>query len=131
MAALDALERSGRFEVSQLGDDQVRLAVTILHSVPADRLSPDRLHPAGVYRPKWFSQVLRDRSEVDRGRAHSVIEQKLAMGCIPASELRALVGAEDHRNIAALICLPLLGRFPVGSENRFSWRLAGCSKPRW
>ena len=36
MAALNELERSGRLQASGLSDGQVRLAVTILHSVPAE-----------------------------------------------------------------------------------------------
>ena len=44
------------------------------------------------------------------------IKQKLTMRVLPASELRALAVAQDHREIAALVSLPLLREFPAESE---------------
>ena len=114
MAALNELERSGSLQASGLSDGQVRLAVTILHSVPADRLNPDRHDPGATYRPKWLAQLLRDRPRMIADALTRSIEQKLAMGVLPASELRALA-AQDHREIAALVCLPLMRTFPAES----------------
>ena len=113
MAALNELERSGRLRASDLSDGQVRLAVTILHAVPADRLNPDRHDPGVTYKPKWLSQLLQDRPGMIADALTRSIEQKLAMGVLPASELRALA-TEDHREIAALVCLPLMRAFPAG-----------------
>ena len=115
MAALNELERSGTLKASELSDDQVRLAVTILHTVPEDQLSPDRLHPGSTYRPNWFLQVLRDRPRLIADVLRRCIEEKLVMGVLPASELRALTGAGDDREFAELVCLPLLRGFPVES----------------
>ena len=115
MAALNELERSGTLKASELSDDQVRLAVTILHTVPEDQLSPDRLHPGSTYRPDWFLQVLRDRPRLIADVLRRCIEQKLVMGVLPASELRALAVAGNDREFAELVCLPLLRGFPVES----------------
>ena len=115
MAALNELERAGTLKVSELSEDQVRLGVTILHTIPGEQLSPARLHPGSSYRPKWFSQVLQDRPRLIADVLSRCIEQKLAMGLLPASELRALAVAGDHREIAALVCLPLLRAFPAES----------------
>ena len=110
MAALDEFERIGRLELSELSDGQVHLAVTILHSVPADRLNPDRNDLSKTYKPKWLSRLLQDRPCPIADALTWSIEQKLDNGVIPGSELRALA-AEDHREIAALVCLPLMRAF--------------------
>ena len=115
MTALDEFERSGRLESSKLSDGQVHLAVTILHSVPADRLNPDRDDLGETYRPKWLSQLVQDRPRPIAEALSRSIEQKLTMGIVPASELHVLANARDHREIAALACLPLLHAFPAES----------------
>ena len=115
MAALDELERFGRLELSELSDGQVHLAITILHSVPADRLNPDRDDLGKTYKPKWLSRLLQDRPCPIADALARSIEQKLAMGIVPASELHVLANVGDHREIAALACLPLLHAFPAES----------------
>ena len=131
MAALNELERFGRLDVSELSDGQVHLAVTILHSVPADRLNPDGHDHGATYRPKWLSQLLQDRPGQVAAALTRTIEQKLAMGTLPLSELRALA-APDHQEIAALACLPLLRAFPAQRAEvvlkALAWLLAAALK---
>ena len=118
MAALDVLDWSGRLEVSGMSDGVVGLAVTILHSVPADRLTPDRHDPLRTFPPSWLSQLLQDRPRPVTDALTRAIRQKLAMGVLPASEVRALA-RQDHRDVAALVCQPLLRRFPGESGTEF------------
>ena len=111
MAALDELDWSGRLEVSRMSDGLVGLAVTILHSVPADRLTPDRHDPLRTFPPSWLSQLLQDRPRPVADVLTRAIRQKLAMRVLPASEVQTLV-RRDHRDVAALVCQPLLRTFP-------------------
>ena len=111
MAALDELDWSGRLEVSGMSDGLVGLAVTILHSVPADRLTPDRHDPLRTFPPSWLSQLLQDRPRPVADVLTRAIRQKLAMRVLPASEVQTLV-RRDHRDVAALVCQPLLRTFP-------------------
>ena len=118
MAALDVLDRSGRLEVFGMSDGAVGLAVTILHSVPADRLTPDRHDPFRTFPPSWLSQLLQDRPRPVADALTQAIRQKLAMGVVPASEVRA-VARQDHRDVAALVCQPLLRTFSGESGTEF------------
>ena len=68
-----------------------------------------------TYRPNWFLQVLGDRPRLIADVLRRCIEQKLVMGVLPASELRALAVAGDDCEFAELVCLPLLRGFPVES----------------
>ena len=115
MAALDELEKLGRLDLSKLSDGQVQLAVTILHSVPANRLNPERDNPGKAHKPKWLSRLLQDRPRPIADALARSIEQKLALGIVPVSELYDLANASDHRDIAALACEPLLRSFTAGS----------------
>ena len=118
MAALDQLDSSGHLEVSRMSDGLVGLAVSILHSVPADRLTPDRHDCSWSLGPEWMSQLLQDRPRPIADALTRAVGQKLAMGVLPASELRAL-DAQDHRNVAALVCQPLLRTFPAETGTVF------------
>ena len=111
MAALHELDWPRRLDVSRMSDGVVGLAVTILHSVPADRLTPDRHDPFRTFPPSWLSQLLRERPRQVADAITRAIRQKLAMGVLPASEVRALA-RQDHRDVAALVCQPLLRTFP-------------------
>lgn len=131
MAALDELDRSGRLEVPGMSDGLVGLAVTILNSVPVDRLIPDRHNPFRTFPPSWLSQLLRDRPRTVADALTRAIRQKLAMGVLPASEVRALA-RQDHREVAALVCQPLLRTFrgECGTEflEALGWLLTSALK---
>ena len=131
MAALSERDWPGQLDVSRMSDSAVGLAVTILHSVPADLLTPDRHHPFSAFRPSWLSQLSQERPRPVADALTHAIGQKLAAGILPASELRALVG-QDHREVAKLVCQPLLGTFPVESGTGFlealGWLLPAALK---
>ena len=131
MAALYELDWPGRLEVSGMSDWLVVLAVTILHSVPADRLTPDRHDPFRTFPPSWLSQLLQDRPRPVADALTRAIRQKLAMGVLPASEVRALA-RQDHREVATLVCQPLLRTFPAESGTEFlealGWLLTAALK---
>lgn len=131
MAALYELDRSGQLEVSGMSDRVVDLAVTILHSVPADRLTPDPHDPFRSFRPQWLSQLLQDRPRPIADALTRAIRRKLAMGLLPASEVRALAD-QDHPGVAALACLPLLRAFPAESGEDYpkalGWLLTAALK---
>ena len=114
MAALDELGRSGRPELPWMSDGVVGLAVTILHSVPADQLTPDRHDPFRTFPPSWLSQLLRDRARTVADALARAIRQKLAIGVLPACEVQILA-RRDHRDVAALVCQRLLRKFPTES----------------
>ena len=131
MAALHELDRCGQLEVSGMSDGVVDLAVTILHSVPEERLTPDPHDPFRTFRPQWLSQLLLDRPQLIADALARTIQRKLDLGVLPASEVRALAD-QDHRSVAALACQPLLRTFPAKSGEEYStalgWLLTAALK---
>ena len=131
MAALHERAWPGWLDASGMSDSAVGLAVTILHSVPPDRLRPDRHHSFSIFLPSWPSQLLKDRPRTVADALTQAIEQKVAAGVLPASELRALAG-QDHREVAKLVCQPMLRTFPAESGTAFlealGWLLAAALK---
>ena len=124
MAALHEHAWPGWLDASGMSDSAVGLAVTILHSVPPDRLRPDRHHSFGIFLPSWPSQLLQDRPRTVADALTQAIGRKLAAGVLPASELRALAG-QDHREVAKLVCQPMLRTFPAESGTELLEAL-GC-----
>ena len=59
-AGLHSLEQSGRLSVNDLNEDQIRLAVTILYTLPRKCVDPNHAGQTGTYRPEWFRTLLRD-----------------------------------------------------------------------
>jgi len=131
MAALPERNWPGQLDVSRMSDSVVGLAVAILHSVPADLLTPDRHHPFSAFRPSWLSQLSKERPRPVADALTQAIGQKLAAGVLPASELRAL-NRQDHLEVATLVCQPLLRTFPAESGRVFlealGWLLAAALK---
>ena len=131
MAALHERDWPERLDVSGMSDEAVGLAVTILHSVPADRLTPDPHDPFRTFPPSLLSHLLQDRPRPVAGALRRAIRQKLGIGILPASELRALV-RQDHREVATLVCQPLLRSFPAESGTEFlealGWLLVAALK---
>ena len=131
MVALYELDRSGELNVSGMSDGVVDLAVTILHTIPADQLTPDPHDFFSTFRPQWLSQLLQDRPQPIADALIRAIRRKLEMGILPASEVRALAD-QDHRSVAALACQPLLRTFPGESGEdclkALGWLLAAALK---
>ena len=111
-AGLHSLEQSGQLSVSDLNKDQVRLAVTILYTLPRQCVDPNHAGQTDTYRPKWFRTLLRDDPAPVADALCRVAERKLETGVQLATELHELWGAEDHREVARLATLPVLKRFP-------------------
>ena len=111
-AGLHSLERSGRLAVGNLEDWQIRLAVTILYTLPRRLVDPDSTDGAGIYRPEWFRALLRDDPALVADVVCRTAARKLASGVRQARELRELADVDDHREVAALAALPVLKRFP-------------------
>ena len=119
-AGLHSLELSGRLSVSDLNEDQIRLAVTILYTLPRQFVDPDSMDGSGTYRPEWFRTLL----DTDPALVADVLCRaaigKLETGVQLATELRELRDAEDHREVAGLATLPVLKRrrrrIPAGGD---------------
>ena len=111
-AGLNSLECSGRLSVGDLTENQIRLAVTILYTLPQHLVDPDNVDGSGTYRPEWFKSLLRDDPALVADVLYQTVIRKLKTGIQPAVELRELWRAEDHREVARLAALPVLERFP-------------------
>ena len=116
-AGLHSLEQSGRLSVSDLNEDQIRLAVTILYTLPRQLVDPDSMDGTGTYRPEWFRAVLRDVPALLADVLCRTVARKLETGVQPATELHELWGAEDHREVAELATLSVLKRFPAAETD--------------
>ena len=114
MAAVHQRDWRGRWGQSEMSDRLLGLAITIVHSVPIDRLTPDRDAYELFFPPPWLSHLLEVRPRSVADALTRAIRLKLAAGVLPASELRALDGP-DYRDVADLVCLPLLRAFPAES----------------
>ena len=118
IAGMHSLGQSGRLVVGDLGESKMRLAVTILYMFPGKSIDPeDHNTGRGVYRPKWFRDLLRENPAlvsdvVSRSAAH-----KLETGVQRAIELRELAVADDHREVAAIASLPVLESFATAETD--------------
>ena len=133
-AGLHSLEQSGRLSVSDLNEDQIRLAVTILYTLPRQCVDPNHAGQTGTYRPEWFRTLLRDNPALVADVLCRAAVRKLETGVQLATELDELRDAEDHREVAGLATLPVLKRFPPAETDAalqaLCWSLraalAGC-----
>ena len=131
---LHSLEQSGRLSVGDLNEDQIRLAVTILYTLPRKCVDPNHAGQTGTYRPEWFRTLLRDDPALVADVLCRVAVRKLETGVQLATELDELRDAEDHREVAGLTTLPVLKRFPPAETDAalhaLCWSLhaalAGC-----
>ena len=123
MAGLDSLERSGRLRVGELREDQVRLAVTVLYTLPGQYLSPETVKETAMYRPRWFRNVLRDNPVLVADVLRRCVELKHQTAIKPAAELYYLARDDDHREVAGLASLPLLEQFPNTDAEQAGWEL--------
>ena len=111
-AGMHSLERSGRLAGGDLNESQVRLAVTILYTLPRSCVDPDHAGQSGTYRPDWFRTLLRDDPALVADVLRETAARKLETGVQLPLELQELAQDEDHRAVAALASLPLLEQFP-------------------
>ena len=117
VAGLHSLEQSGRLSVTDLNEDQIRLAVTVLYTLPQHLVDPDSPDETATYRPKWFRALLRDDPGLVADVLRRTAVRKIETGVQLATELREVWGAEDHREVAGLAALPVLGQFPTAETD--------------
>ena len=111
-AELHSLEQSNRLSANDLNESQTRLAVAILYMLPQRLVDPESAEGTGVYRPQWFQALLRDNPALVADVLRSSAALKLQTGVQPPVELHELANAEDHREVAELISVPVLDLFP-------------------
>ena len=125
IAGMDSLERSGVLDVEKLGDDRIRLAVTLLYTVQysISEATDERV----LYRPEWFRATLRNNPVLVAGALRRCVEDKLRAGKEPQLELCQLATDDDHAEVARLASLPLLELFPntdtVEARRQLGWLL--------
>ena len=112
MAGLHCLEQSDRLSGGDLNENQIRLAVTTLYTLPRGLFDPDSASGNSEYRPEWFRTVLRDKPALVADVVRRSAARKLETGVQLAIELRELANDEDHQEVAELISLPVLDHFP-------------------
>ena len=98
--------------MDDLKDRRIRLAVTILYTLPRRLVDPDSTDGTGTYRPEWFLALLRDDPALVADVVCRTAARKLASGVQEARELRELAEIDDYREVAALAALPVLKGFP-------------------
>ena len=111
VAGLHSLEQSGRLSDDGLTENQTRLAVTLLYTLPwlFDLNGSVR---TGMCRPGWFRTVLSDNPVLVADVLRHITAGKLRTGVQQPVELHELANAEDHREVADLISLSVLEDFP-------------------
>ena len=110
-AGLHSLEGSSRLSIGDLEESRLRLAVTLLYTLPRQLVDPDSTDGTGTFRPEWFRVLLRENPALVAEVVCRTAGRKLESGVQQAKELRELAEAEDHREVAALASLPVLERF--------------------
>ena len=113
IVGLEEIERTGHLDVTHLSDNQIRLAVTILYTLPTSYLYPDQTARTVLHRPKWFRAVLTHCPALVAEVLTQCARSKLRDGKRFVPELHELATSEDHKEIARLAALPLLEDFPV------------------
>ena len=111
-AGMHSLEQSGRLAEGNLNESQIRLAVTILYTLPRGCVDPNYAGQTGTYRPAWFRTLLRDDPALVADVLRGTVARKLEAGVQLATELDELANTEDHREVAALATMPVLEHFP-------------------
>ena len=117
MAGLHSLEQSGRLVIGGLGEILIRLAVTILYTLPGNCIDPDNVTGEDVYRPEWFRDLLGENPTLVADVVFRTALRKLETGVRQAIELRELAVADDHREVAAIASLPVLESFPTAATD--------------
>ena len=111
IAGLHSLEQAGRLSEDGLTENQTRMAVTSLYTLPR-LFDVEGAVETGMYRPMWFRTVLGDSPEFVADVIRHNTALKLEAGIQQPIELHELANAEDHRKVAELISLSVLENFP-------------------
>lgn len=111
MAGLHSLEQSDRLSVGDLNEGLIRLAITILYTLPRQAVDPDNADGFGVYRPEWFRALLRDDSALVADVLCRTAARKLKTGLQQPTELHELASAADHEAVARLAAVRVLECF--------------------
>ncbi len=111
VAGLHSLEHAGKLSDGLLTENQTRTAVAILYTIP-QLFDLDGSVRTGMCRPGWFRTVLSDNPALVADILRHTTARKLETGVQQLMELHELANAEDHREVAALISLPLVEDFP-------------------
>ena len=111
VAGLHSLEQADSLPDGGLTEDQIRLAVTALYTLPW-LFDLDGSVRSGMYRPGWFRSVLSDNPALVADVLRRCTARKLETGVQQPIELHELANAEDHREVAELISLSVLKDFP-------------------
>ena len=117
VAGLHSLEQSGQLSGDDLGESQIRLAVTILYMLPQKSVDAQSAEGTGTYRPQWFRALLRDNPALVADVLQRSAVLKLETGVQPAVELRELAQAEDHSEVAEIVSLSVLEHFPKAEKD--------------
>ena len=117
VAGLHSLEQAGRLSGGALTENQTRMAVTILYTLPW-LFDLDGSARTGMYRPAWFRTVLTDSPALVADVLLRSTALKLKTGVQQPIELHELANAEDHREVAELISLSVLEEFPRAENDK-------------
>lgn len=117
IAGMHSLEQSGRLAVGDVGESGMRLAMTILYTLPGKSIDPDNVTGRNVYRPEWFRDLLRENPALVADVVSRTALRKLETGVQWAHELRELAVADDHREVAAIASLPVLESIPTAETD--------------
>ena len=112
MAGLHSLEQSERLAVGDLNEGQIRLAVTILYTLPEQLVDPDNVDGFGTYRAEWFRVLLRDDPALVADVLCRTAARKLETGVQQPTELYEMAGAADHEAVAKLAAVRMLACYP-------------------
>ena len=123
IAGLDSLQRSGRLKIEELREDQIRLAVTVLYTLPGQCLGPETAKEAVLYRPEWFRTVLRDSPMLVADVLQQCVKHKHQTAIQPAIEFYHLARDDDHCGVAGLAGIQLLEQFPNMDTKQAAWEL--------
>ena len=135
-AGLHSLEQAKRFSIGKLKEPAVRLAVTMLYTLPRPCFDPDRGERAGMPRPGWFQSLLKGNPSLVANVLYKSAMLKLETGLQPAIELRELADRQDHREVGSLVSMRLLREFPRpltdAAKMSFCWSLhAALASADW
>ena len=127
IAGLAEIERNEQFDMTRLSENQIRLAVTILYTLPTSYLYPDHAAHRILHRPQWFRAVLTSHPALVADVLRQCARSKLRDGKRPVIELHELATSDDHKEVARLAALPLLKDFPAtltpAGREALSWLL--------
>ena len=92
------------------------MAVAILYTIP-QLFDLDGSVRTGMCRPGWFRTALSDNPALVADILRRTTARKLETGVQQLVELHELANAEDHREVAELISLPVVEDFPKAETN--------------